>query len=72
MAEALEDFVRESSREVLAKQDRGTQVRALLERSIGQAKAESMMKKIAPEGPPRSIEMARWLAQPVKRNHLAH
>ncbi|MFU7529345.1 flagellar motor switch protein FliG [Qipengyuania sp. ASV99] len=65
MAEALEDFVRESSREVLAKQDRSTQVRALLERSIGQAKAESMMIKIAPKGPPRSIEMARWLAPSV-------
>jgi len=65
MAEALEDFVGESAREIMAKQDRGTQVRNLLERSIGPTKAESMMLRIEPEPGPRSIEMARWLAPQV-------
>jgi flagellar motor switch protein FliG len=65
MAEALEDFAGEASREILAKQDRGAQVRALLERSVGPTKAESMMLRIEPEAGPRSIEMARWLAPSV-------
>lgn len=65
MAEALEDFVTESTREVLARQDRGAQVRALLERSIGPAKTQSMMLRIEPETKVRGIEIARWLAPPV-------
>jgi flagellar motor switch protein FliG len=65
MTEAIDDFVAESTREVLARQDRGPHVRALLERSIGPAKAESMMMRIAPDTRPRSIEMARWLAPAV-------
>ncbi len=65
MAEALEDFAGESTREVLAKQDRGAQVRSLLERSIGPTKTESMMLRIAPDSGSRSIEMARWLAPSV-------
>lgn len=65
MAEALEDFVAESTREVIAKSDRGSQVRSLLERSLGPTKAESMMLRIEPTARQRSIEMARWLAPPV-------
>ncbi len=65
MIEALEDFVGESAREIMAKQDRGAQVRELLERSIGPTKAESMMLRIEPDAGPRSIEMARWLAPSV-------
>ncbi len=65
MAEALEDFVGESTREVLAKQDRAAQVRMLLERSIGPTKTESMMLRIEPNPGPRIIEMARWLAPSV-------
>ena len=68
MAEALDDFVSESSREVLAKQDRSVQVRSLLERSLGPTKAESMMLRIEPDAQPRSIEMARWLAPSVLLN----
>lgn len=65
MEEALGDFVSESARELLAKQDRPAQVRTLLERSIGPTKTESMMMRIEPEAKPRSIEMARWLAPPI-------
>ena len=65
MAISLDDFVSESAREVLAKQDRSVQVRGLLERSLGPTKAESMMLKIEPDARPRSIEMARWLAPSV-------
>ena len=65
MTEALADFVSESSRQMLAKQDRQSQVRTMFERSLGPVKAESMMLRIEPEARPRSIEMARWLAPPV-------
>lgn len=65
MAEALEDFVSESAREIMASQNRNLQVRSLLERSLGPTKAESMMLRIDPVQRPRSIEMARWLAPSV-------
>jgi len=65
MLEAVSDFVEESSRELLPKQDRPAQVRGLLERSIGPTKAESMMLRIEPDARPRSIEMARWLAPSI-------
>lgn len=65
MAVSLEDFVTESTRELMAKQDRPAQVRSLFERSLGPTKAESMMLRIEPEVRPRSIEMARWLAPSV-------
>lgn len=65
MTEALEDFVSESARELLPRQDRNAQVRNLLERSLGPTKAESMMLRIDPIARPRSLEMARWLAPSV-------
>lgn len=65
MSDALEDFVFESSRKLLAKQDRQAQMRGMLERSLGPIKAESMMLRIEPEVRPRSLEMARWLAPSV-------
>ena len=65
IAEALGDFVIEADREVLPARDRPERVRALLERSLGETKAASMMMRIEPEARPRSIEMARWLAPSV-------
>ncbi|AWW73560.1 flagellar motor switch protein FliG [Erythrobacter sp. KY5] len=65
MTEALDDFVLESSREVITGQDRSVQVRSLFERSLGPTKAESMMLRIEPDARPRTIEMARWLAPSV-------
>lgn len=65
MLEALSDFAEEAAREIVPAQDRAPQVRALLERSLGETKAESMMLRIEPEARPRSIEMARWLAPSV-------
>lgn len=65
IAEALADFVTEADRQVLPKQDRPAQVRAMLEQSLGPVKAESMMQRIEPEQRPRSIEMARWLAPQI-------
>jgi len=65
MAEALQDFVTESTRDVLPRQDRSAQLHGLFSRSLGPTKAESMMQRISPEARPRSIEMARWLAPGV-------
>lgn len=65
IAEALADFVHEADREILPARDRPERVRGLLERSLGETRAASMMMRIEPEARPRSIEMARWLAPPV-------
>ncbi len=65
IAEALSDFANEASREILPARDRPLRVRALMERSLGETKAASMMLRIEPEARPRSIEMARWLAPSV-------
>ncbi|MGY6637440.1 MAG: flagellar motor switch protein FliG [Erythrobacter sp.] len=65
MAEALADFAQEAQREVIPARDRAGHVRALLERTLGPAKAESMMQRIAPDARPFCIEVARWLAPPV-------
>ena len=65
ISEALQDFVSEADREVLPARDRSPQVRVLLDRALGNTKAESMMQRIEPEARPRSIEMARWLAPSV-------
>ncbi|MEL7445353.1 MAG: flagellar motor switch protein FliG [Pseudomonadota bacterium] len=62
---AIADFVAEADREILPARDRSQQVRAMLERSLGPTKAESMMQRIEPEQRPRSVEMARWLAPSV-------
>ncbi|MEL6486423.1 MAG: flagellar motor switch protein FliG [Pseudomonadota bacterium] len=62
IAEALSDFAQEAEREILPGRDRPARVRQLLERSLGETKATSMMLRIEPEATPRSIEMARWLA----------
>ncbi|MGY6550542.1 MAG: flagellar motor switch protein FliG [Erythrobacter sp.] len=65
MAEALSDFAEEATREVLPARDRTQQMRRLLESSLGTAKAESMMQRIAPDARPHCIEVARWLAPAV-------
>lgn len=65
IAEALADFVTEADREILPARDRTSELRHLLERSLGQTKAESIMLRIEPEPRPRTIEMARWLAPRV-------
>ncbi len=65
IAEALGDFTVEAEREILPARDRPARVRSLLERSLGETKAASMMLRIEPEARPRSIEMARWLAPSV-------
>jgi len=65
MAEALADFVTEAQREVIPARDRAGEVRGLLERSLGLAKAESLMQRIAPDAQPFCIEVARWLAPGV-------
>lgn len=65
MIEALSDFVSESEADRRAVPDRNAQVRAMMERSLGPTKAESMMLKLDPDPRPRSLEMARWLAPAV-------
>jgi flagellar motor switch protein FliG len=65
MAEALADFATEAARELLPQRGRTDRVRALLDKALGPARADSMMQRIEPEARPRSVEMARWLVPPV-------
>jgi flagellar motor switch protein FliG len=65
MAEAIADFAGEASREMLPMRGRNDRVRTLLDKALGPVKAESMMQRIEPDAPPRSVELARWLAPGV-------
>jgi len=65
MAEALADFAGEAAREMLPQRGRNDRVRALLDKALGPARADSMMQRIEPEVRPRCVEMARWLVPPV-------
>lgn len=65
MAEALADFAGEAARETLPRRGRTDRVRSLLDKALGPARAESMMQRIEPDAPPRSLELARWLAPGV-------
>jgi flagellar motor switch protein FliG len=65
MAEALADFATEAAREMLPQRGRSDRVRALLDKALGPARADSMMQRIEPDARPRSLELARWLAPTV-------
>ena len=65
MAEALADFAGEAAREILPRRGRPDRVRTLLDRALGPARAESMLQRIEPDAPPRSLELAKWLAPGV-------
>ncbi|MEQ5788029.1 flagellar motor switch protein FliG [Erythrobacter sp. NFXS35] len=65
MAEALADFASEAGREILPQRGRDDRVRALLDRALGPARADSMMQRIEPQARPLTLEMARWLVPPV-------
>jgi flagellar motor switch protein FliG len=65
MAEALADFTGEAARELLPQRGRTDRVRNLLDKALGPARAESMLQRIEPDAPPRTLEVARWLAPTV-------
>lgn len=65
MAEALADFAGEAAREALPRRGRDDRVRTLLDKALGPTRADSMMQRIAPDAPPRSLELAQWLAPGV-------
>ncbi|KPP92579.1 flagellar motor switch protein FliG [Erythrobacter sp. HL-111] len=65
MAEAIADFVAEAGREIIPARGRGAQVRQLIESALDPARAESMMQRIEPEGRPRMVELASWLAPAI-------
>lgn len=65
MAEALADFAGEAAREMLPQRGRSDRVRTLLDKALGPARADSMMQRIEPDAPPRSLELACWLAPGV-------
>lgn len=65
MAEALADFAGEAARDMLPRRGRTDRVRTLLDKALGPARADSMMQRIEPDAPPRSLELAKWLAPGV-------
>lgn len=65
MAEALADFAGEATREILPMRGRTDRVRTLLDKALGPARADSMMQRIEPDAPPRSLDLAQWLAPGV-------
>jgi flagellar motor switch protein FliG len=65
MAEALADFAGEAAREMLPQRGRTDRVRTLLDKALGPTRAESMLQRIEPDAPPRTLEVARWLAPTV-------
>ena len=65
MAEALADFADEATREMLPQSGRTDRVRALFDKALGPARADSMMQRIEPDARPRTVELARWLVPDV-------
>jgi flagellar motor switch protein FliG len=65
MAEALADFAGEATREALPRRGREDRVRGLLDKALGPTRADSMMQRIEPDAPPRSLALAQWLAPGV-------
>lgn len=65
IALAIEAFVTHAQATTLSAHDRPMQVRGRMVRAVGEAKAESIMQRIAPQQQSRSLEVARWLAPPV-------
>lgn len=65
VADAVAGFVAEAEIETLPARERGEQLSEMLQRAVGEAKADSLMQRIAPEARPRSLEVARWLAPRV-------
>ena len=62
IALSVEAFIRAASQEALSAQNRPAQVRTLMSRAVGEAKASHLMERIAPLRASRSLEIARWLA----------
>jgi flagellar motor switch protein FliG len=62
IAMSVESFIRNAAHEALPAQGRPEQVRTLMSRAVGEAKATHLMERIAPATQSRSLEIARWLA----------
>lgn len=63
IAGAIAGFVEKTESLGLVAHDRVGQVRNMMGRAVGEVKADSLMRRIAPEAPKAStIELARWLA----------
>ena len=62
IATALEAFIHAAAEDTLPAHGRPEQVRSLMYRAVGEAKASHLMERIAPATSSRSLEIARWLA----------
>lgn len=62
IALSVEAFIRAAAYEALPAQGRPEQVRTLMNRAVGEARASHLMERIAPATASRSLDIARWLA----------
>jgi len=65
IAAAIDGFIAQADSQALPAADRTAQVRSTMQRAVGEAKADNLMQRIAPEAPTASLELARWLAPSV-------
>lgn len=63
IAQAIQGFVRNTERNGISARGRNDHVRTLMNRAVGEVKADSLMQRILPLGEERApaIELARWL-----------
>lgn len=63
ISEAIAGFVANSGEQGISARGRTSQVRSLMNRAVGDVKADSLMQRILPEGEDTgpAIELARWL-----------
>lgn len=64
IAQAISGFVGHAGQTGISARGRGAQVRSLMTRAVGDVKADSLMKRIMPQGEEcgPAIELARWLS----------
>lgn len=63
ISQAIQGFVRNTERSGISARGRTGHVRSLMNRAVGEVKADSLMQRILPQGEeqPPAIELARWL-----------
>ena len=67
ISHAIAGFVDHSDRQGLPSHDRPERMRSLMNRAVGEVKADGLIQRILPDGAPgpSALELARWLSPRV-------
>ena len=65
IASAISGFISHADSDALPAQGRQARIQYQMAQAIGEARADSLMDRIAPDRRPPSVELARWLAPHV-------